>query len=788
LFGYKNNTNRWHRLLFGASRAGDVEKESMQSRFFSLSLRFILPLALVLGLSAFVVVPLVDDLTLRWFVRDLDARSQSLAVALREPLAEYLPAKAEKKITTLFDRSIEDERLYAMAFCSPTGELLYRTRTYPEILNCRTASDRSGKRAPMVDLPQGPVHVAESPVQVDSQYFGRLILVHDMSFIERRSADTKRYIITMFAVLAVIISLITAFVAHLSWRNWISAMKGILRGELLRPQHAGSHQAIHHRTGTPEEVRPLEGDLRALLNELTLERRTLEDSTYSWTPEKLRVLLHEELAGDEILVVSNREPYLHTRSRKGIEVQRPASGLVTAVEPVMRACSGTWIAHGSGSADRETVDRNDRVPVPPNNPSYTLRRVWLTKEEEQGYYYGFANEGLWPLCHIAHVRPVFRSSDWEQYVAVNQRFADAVIKEARTDDPVVLVQDYHFALLPRMVREVLPKATIITFWHIPWPNPESFGICPWREEILEGLLGSTILGFHTPFHCKNFMETVDRYLETRIEHEASTISYGGKLTQVEHYPISIAWPDENQERTSIAECRAQIREENGLSADHLVGIGVDRLDYTKGIIERFQAVERMLEMYPALAGRFTMIQIAAPSRSSLDEYQSFDARVRSLVQRINNRFGSGNYQPVILKVEHHDAEQVNRYYRAADVCLVTSLHDGMNLVAKEFIASRDDDRGVLILSQFTGAARELHEALIINPYHIEQGAEALYRALTMPEIEQKERMRSMRSLVKDFNIYRWAGRMLLDAARLRQRERISSKIRSHSRKSLRRVV
>ncbi|NEX62301.1 alpha,alpha-trehalose-phosphate synthase (UDP-forming) [Noviherbaspirillum galbum] len=751
----------------------------MQSRFLSLSLRFILPLALVLGLSAFVVVPLVDDLTLRWFMRDLDARSQSLANALKEPMAEYLPAKSERRIMQLFDRALQDERLYAMAFCSPTGELLYKTRTYSDALGCGLGVDKAAKRPALINLPEGPVHVTDSPVEVDSQYFGRLILVHDMSFIERRSADTKRYIITMFAVLGIIISLITVFVAHLSWRNWLQAMKGMLRGELgPRPLHKN----------TSQDVMPLEGDLRALLHEITLERRTREDATYSWTPEKLRTLLHEELAGDEIIVVSNREPYMHARTGKGIEVQRPASGLVTAVEPVMRACSGTWVAHGSGSADRDTVDRNDRVPVPPTNPSYTLRRVWLTKEEEQGYYYGFANEGLWPLCHIAHVRPVFRSSDWEQYVEVNQRFADAVIKEARTDDPVVLVQDYHFALLPRMVREVLPKATIITFWHIPWPNPESFGICPWREELLEGLLGSTILGFHTPFHCKNFLETVDRYLETRIEHEASTISYGGKLTQVESYPISIAWPESSPERPSVADCRAQIRQELGLSADHLLGIGVDRLDYTKGIVERFQAVERMLEMYPALVGRFTMVQIAAPTRSSLDEYQNFEARVRSLVQRINNRFGNGSYQPVILKAEHHSSEQVDRYYRAADVCLVTSLHDGMNLVAKEFIASRDDERGVLILSQFTGAARELHEALIINPYHIEQGAESLYRALTMPEIEQRERMRSMRSLVRDFNIYRWAGRMLLDAARLRQRERISSKIRSHSRKSLRRVV
>ncbi|OWW19804.1 alpha,alpha-trehalose-phosphate synthase (UDP-forming) [Noviherbaspirillum denitrificans] len=750
----------------------------MPLQSFRLTLRFVLPLALVLGLFAYAVVPLVDSLTLRWFVRDLDARSQSLANALQDPLLEYVPQHSERRIGQLFDRALRDERLHAIGFCDPAGNLLYKTSTYPSTLGCRGAG-HGGALQSLVTLPQGPLHVSESALERDGQSIGKLVLVHDMSFIERRSADTKKYVIGLFAVIAIVTSLITVFIAHLSWRDWVSSVKRVLRGEFgVRPQQQSPQSESH----------PFEGDLRALLHEFNVERRTRDDSTHLWTPEKLRVLLHEELAGDEVLVVSNREPYLHMRTRNGIEVQRPASGLVTAVEPVMRACSGTWIAHGSGSADKESVDRNDRVPVPPNNPAYTLRRVWLSREEEKGYYYGFANEGLWPLCHIAHVRPVFRSSDWEQYVAVNQRFADAVVKEARTDDPVVLVQDYHFALLPRMVRDALPKATIITFWHIPWSNPESFGICPWREEILEGLLGSTILGFHTPFHCKNFLETVDRYLETRIEHEASTISFGGKLTQVEHYPISIAWPEQMHDQPGIEECRISVREEHGLPADHLLGIGVDRLDYTKGILERFQAVERMLEAHSNLVGKFTMIQIAAPSRSSLEEYQNFEARVRAMVQRINARFGSGNYQPIILKAEHHDADQVNRYFRAAEVCMVTSLHDGMNLVAKEYIAARDDERGVLVLSQFTGAARELHEALLVNPYHIEQSAESLYRAVTMPEVEQRDRMRSMRSLVKDFNIYRWAGRMLLDAARLRQRERIMTRIRSHSRQSLRRVV
>lgn len=750
----------------------------MQFRSFRLSLRFVLPLALVLCAFAYAVVPLMDNMTLRWFVRDLDIRSRLLANTLQEPLQESVLQKSRKKITQLFDRAIQDERLYALAFCDPAGTVLYKTPTYPESLGCRMLQQKEdGATNSLVHLPRGSVHVAESLLEQEGQHLGKLILVHDMSFIERRSADTRKYVISLFALLAVVISLITVFIAHLSWRGWISGVKGILRGDLLQPS----------ASATPPEMRPLLGDLRALLHDLNVERQGANDTSKLWTPDKLRELLQGELAGDQVLVVSNREPYIHVATPKGVEVRRPASGLVTAVEAVMRACSGTWIAHGSGSADRQAVDRHDCVQVPPANPSYTLRRVWLSKEEEQGYYYGFANEGLWPLCHIAHVRPVFRSSDWHQYVAVNRRFADAVIKEARTDDPVVLVQDYHFALLPRMVREALPKATIITFWHIPWPNPESFGICPWREDILEGMLGSTILGFHTPFHRKNFLETVDRYLETRIESEASTISYGGKLTQVENYPISIAWPDVRADAASIDECRTLIRNELALSSDHLLGIGVDRLDYTKGIIERFQAVERMLELHSEMIGKFTFVQIAAPSRSSLDEYQNFEARVRGLAQRINQRYSNGSYMPIILKAEHHEQEQLSLYYRAADVCLVTSLHDGMNLVAKEFIAARDDERGVLVLSQFTGAARELHEALIVNPYHIEQGADALHRALTMPQIEQRERMRSMRLLVKDFNVYRWAGRMLIDAARLRRRERVMSKIDSHSRIKLHRA-
>jgi len=743
-------------------------KRKMMFRSLRLSLRFIVPLAIALAVLAYSVVPLVDRLYLRWSVRDMDIRAKLIASTLQEPLTDLLQQGNKSKINALFSRAVRDERLFALGYCDEGRNMLHRTSTFPKDLSCASPDPSAGKPGLLLTSPQGLLHVAVSPMSYEGVPVGTLILVHDMSYVERRSTDTRKYIILLFVVLGLVTSLITVFVAHLSWRGWMEGVRAMLRGEgILRP----------FSRPTNSELEPLVGDLRSLLRTIDEERRFADDATISWTPDTLRSLLHKQLSGDQVLVVSNREPYIHMKGETGIEVKRPASGLVTAVEPVMRACSGTWIAHGGGTADREVVDRHDRVSIPPGHADYTLRRIWLTKEEEDGYYYGFANEGLWPLCHIAHVRPIFRTSDWKRYVAVNQRFADAVVEEADRDDPVVLVQDYHLALLPAMIRRLLPRATVITFWHIPWPNPESFSICPWREELLQGMLGSTILGFHTRFHCKNFLETVDRYLETRIEHESSTISHSSMLTLVESYPISIQWPPPWQEtQSSVEECRAWVQQTLQLDKDRLIGLGVDRLDYTKGILERLRAVELLLELHPEMIGRFTFIQIAAPSRSILEDYQTLDTRVRALAARINERFSRDSYQPVCLRIEHHEPEVINRYYRAADVCMVTSLHDGMNLVAKEYVGSRDDERGVLVLSQFTGAAHELHEALIVNPYHIEQTADALFQALTMPDFEQRERMLSMRALVRDFNVYRWAGRMLIDAARIRQREKLAIRI------------
>lgn len=729
-----------------------------------LSLRFILPLVIVLGLVAYAVAPLVNSLTFKWFTRDIDIRIKLITNTLQDSLILLLEKPSDGKIQRLFTRVIQDERLYALAFCDSEKHLLYKTQTFPAIIACDQKDLDGHSISRVVEMEQGPLHVAFSPVEEDGKVLGHLVLVHDLSFMQRRSEDTKSYLIYFFALLGAVISLITVFIAQMSWKGWIRGLRATLKGEgLLRPIS----------NFISPELRPIVKDLRVLIRDLESDRRAKDESHMSWSPKTLKDILHKELTGDEVIIVSNREPYIHVRKNDKIEIRFPASGLVTALEPIMRACSGTWIAHGGGNADREVVDRDDHVKVPPEDPSYQIRRVWLTKEEEEGYYYGFSNEGIWALCHIAHVRPIFRSQDWAKYVDVNQKFAKTVVEEAKTDDPVILVQDYHLALLPKMIREKLPKATVITFWHIPFPNPEVFGICPWREEIIDGLLGSSILGFHTRFHCNNFMDAVDRFLESRIDRETSTISYKGNLTAVNHYPISIEYPSKwLGAQKPVSECHAYIRQINSLPHDCLLGVGVDRLDYTKGILEKFLAVERLFELQPEWIGKFSFIQIAAPSRSKIDQYQRFESDARALAAKVNRRYGRGGYEPIILKIEHHDPHQVYEYYRGADLCFVSSLHDGMNLVAKEFVASRDDERGVLILSQFTGASRELPEALIVNPYNIDQCAAALHIALEMPAEEQRNRIRSMRGLIQEYNVYRWAGRMLLDASRLRQKTRL----------------
>jgi trehalose 6-phosphate synthase len=729
--------------------------------------RFVGLLVVGLAMLAWLAYGILTKTTRDWFEADVRLRARLAVTSARQSLAAHWSQGDARTLRAILNDITRDERIMGAAACSSSGQLLAASDTYPATFSCPNV-DTQARHEGIVpesraepwgfgaDLPGGPVHLSVVPVADADQHLGFVVLVHDLSYVLRRETTARNLLLAAFFVLALSASAVTFGAARVARRGWLRELRAALAGHPTR------------------EFQPLVRDVRELVERLLRENHVgARDGI--WTPTRLRSALMQHLHGERVVVMANREPYIHERKADGsVRVVHPASGLVSALEPIMRACSGVWVAHGSGSADRETVDGRGHVRVPPKEESYALRRVWLTEAEETGYYYGFSNEGLWPLCHVAHARPTFRSDDWEHYRAVNQKFADAVCEEVTGDDPIVFVQDYHFALAPKMIRERLPRATILSFWHIPWPNAERFGICPWRDEILEGLLGSSIVGFHTQQHCNNFLDSVDTFLEARIDREQNAVIQRARGTLVRPYPISIEWPVRWLEGLpSAKECRAEVFRELGLGDDGLLGVGVDRLDYTKGIEERLQAVDHLLTRFPEFRGRFTFVQLAAPSRTRIERYQDLNARVESLAQAINDRWANGSYRPIVLHRAHHEPPTVFRYYRAADVCYVSSLHDGMNLVAKEFVAAREDGRGVLLLSQFTGAARELTEALIVNPYDLRQASDAFAAALRMPLAEQRMRLETMRRLLEELNIYRWAGRMLIDAADLRRRERLT---------------
>jgi trehalose 6-phosphate synthase len=480
-----------------------------------------------------------------------------------------------------------------------------------------------------------------------------------------------------------------------------------------------------------------------------------------------RSTLEQVIAGQQIIVLANREPYSHEREADDrVVVRHAASGLVHAVEPLLARCGGVWVAHGSGSADRAVVDETSGVAVPPDNPTYRLRRVWLDEQEYDGYYYGFANEALWPLCHRAFVKPVFRPADLDAYWTANSRFADAVAEEALDDAPIVLVQDYHFALAPAMIRAQLPASSISTFWHVPWPEPQTFALCPWRSQLLDGILGSCIVGFQTPVDRDNFAECVPRTLDATVDREHMTVTYGSRRVALRVYPASIPW-SAPVDQVPTAECRRIVQQALALDARTRIAVGVDRLDYTKGIEEKFLAVEELLTGFPEFRNRFVLVQIAEPSRPRLQAYVDLRQRVHAAAARVNARFGTSEYCPIVLLEGHHSPSEVTQYLRAADVCYVGSLHDGMNLVGKEFVRARTDGAGVLVLSTYAGAARQLDGALLVNPLDPAGAAGTLATALQMGEQEQRLRMRRLRRAVAANDAHRWAAAVLSDAVHAR---------------------
>jgi alpha,alpha-trehalose-phosphate synthase [UDP-forming] len=706
---------------------------------------------------------------------ELERRAEVLGESLVGNIEPRLEKGSVKDIKRVVDRFGNREHLAGVAVFNTKLEPIAASSGLPQNLQPESiavpqAITQNAKQSQFVHRASGVIHILALPLHQQDQIVGELVIVHDASYINAQSALVWRETFLRALVQVVLIALITLLIVR-----WSIAGPIARAAQWMKALRVGRAGGIRAAMPDLDLLRPLAREMETLAESLTAARSAAEKEAQLreagesvWTPERLSVHVRGKLANSRLFVVSNREPFSHIRRGNTVQAIVPASGLVTALQPVLCACDGTWVAHGSGDADLETVDARDRLRVPPQDPKYTLRRVWLTKEEEEGYYYGFANEGLWPLCHIAHTRPMFRVSDWEHYAKANVKFAKAVLEEmAGTEAPVLLVQDYHFALLPRLVKKARPDARVAIFWHIPWPNPETFGICPWQRELLEGLLGADLIGFHIQSHCTNFLQTVDRTLESRIDWEHFAVDRESHRTAVKPFPISVEVPAARvQPEQNAYEERVALLQESGVEALFL-GVGVDRVDYTKGILERFLAIERMLEKYPVYREKFTFVQIGAPSRTHIKRYHDFLADVEAESERINWRFQTGKWKPIVFLNRQHSHAEIDRYYRSADVCLVTSLHDGMNLVAKEFVAARDDEQGVLVLSRFTGASRELRDAVLVNPYDIERTAEAIRFALEMEPEERTARMQRLRKVVKEQNIYRWAANLIAELCEVR---------------------
>jgi alpha,alpha-trehalose-phosphate synthase [UDP-forming] len=709
-------------------------------------------------------------------LRDLERRAETFGESLAGNAESYLQSGDKLGLEQMVSRFGNRDHLLGIGVYDRDLLPLVVTRDLSAVLRgippaVTEALARKQPASGYMRLHFKRVYMLAAPLRaVDKSVAGGIIIVYDTGYIRAEIFRVWSRVFVHIAGLVLVIVAITLLIVRWSLAGpiaraaeWMNALRTARHSVQVPAKELEFFQPL------AREMAPLAESMRQARAAAEIEARLRNTNESLWTAERLADHVRTKLEGSSLIVVSNREPYVHNRQGNTVTVTVPASGLVTAIEPILCACNGTWVAQGSGTADKETVDEHDRIKVPPDDPRYTLRRVWISPEEEEGYYYGFANEGLWPLCHMAHTRPIFRASDWEYYNKVNARFADALAEEmAGEEHPVILIQDYHFALLPRMMKDRMPHARVAIFWHIPWPNPEAFSICPWQQELLDGLLGADLIGFHVQAHCNNFLSTIDRVLEARVDWEHFSVKRKDHWSSVLPFPISVEFlePAEAPQKNVAAEERSTLIAELGIEASFL-GVGIDRVDYTKGIIERFQAVEAFLESHPRYQDKFTFIQIGAPSRTHIQRYADFQREVEAEANRINERFQHGKWRPIVFLNRQHNRNEVQRYYRAAHLCMVTSLHDGMNLVAKEYVAAREDERGVLILSQFTGAARDLQDAILVNPYDIRSTGEAIAQALEMDVNDIRLRMRRMRRSVRDHNIYWWAGTLIGELCDLR---------------------
>lgn len=696
---------------------------------------------------------------------DLQIRTALLADSFKESIRSPFLNNETPTLQEVLNKFAGRDRLLGLAVYDNDGDLVAASAGLSADLAGNAnipqqAMDADSAKGEYFAGNGGKVYVFATALHQDEKVIGALVVLQTADYIDTVINQIWKTNLLRLLVQALLFSvavvLILRLIIYQPIMNLAESIRQARTGKSIdNPKTIKSHSFFH----------PIAAEISKMSTSLLQARTTaseearlrLEKLDSPWTAERLKEFVKAYLKDRQIIVVSNREPYIHKNTKNKIQYTVPASGMVTALEPIMEACGGVWLAHGSGDADRLVVDKNDKVAVPPDEPKYVLKRLWLTDSEVEGYYQGFSNEAMWPLCQMAHTRPIFRKEDWTEYQRVNGKFAQSLLSEIQgIQRPVVLIQDYHLALLPEMIKRSRPDAVVGLFWHIPWPSGEAFGICPWRTEVLGGMLGADVVGFHTQQYCNNFLETVGKEIESLTDLETYAITHKGHTAYIKPFPISVAFTGGEK---GASEVGSRILERIGIHTKYL-GLGVDRMDYVKGILEKLRGIEFFLDMYPAYKGQFTFLQIASPTREEVEKYRQFSQDVTREAKRINNKFRRGDWQPVALLKEHHTHEEIYPLYRAANVCMVTSLSDGMNLVAKEFVAARSDEAGVLVLSEFTGSARELREAIIINPYSAEQTAESIYRSLTMPITQQRKSMKKMRESVQNHNVYRWAAEFI----------------------------
>ncbi|RLG19836.1 trehalose-6-phosphate synthase [Candidatus Micrarchaeota archaeon] len=482
--------------------------------------------------------------------------------------------------------------------------------------------------------------------------------------------------------------------------------------------------------------------------------------------EKLRRIVKDKINDRQLLVLSYREPYTHYYEAGEIKHRKNTGGLVAALDPVMKACGGTWIACGETEADREAVDKEDKVCVPFDGDDYDLRRIWLSKEERNAFIRGVSNRALWPLMHFVYVRPYFDEEQWKVYRKMNKRFAEAAIQEAKEKNAFIWIQDYHLALCAKYIKDEMPDAVVAQFWHIPWPSSEIFRIFPWHRELTEGLLANDLLGFHIRYYSNNFMDSVDRSVEARVERENSSIFYNDHETKVREFPISV--DDKTIEKMSKETTHNDIdilKKEYGIGDEKIIA-SISRMDYTKGISEQFMAYDKFLENNPKYLKKVVLVQVISPSRTEIPEYQDLEEKASHLAFELNWKYGDGRWRPIVLINEFIDQKVLVAIYKMAEVFIVNSLQDGMNIVCKEYAAAKQDGDGTLILSKFTGASRELDSAILVNPFSENEVSEAFKKALEMPKKERRKRLKRMREVVRENDVYNWAGKFIEKLGRI----------------------